>query len=151
MLNDSKSSRQRYQKYCLLTDQINKETKKSQFIGDKSLTAAQIAYCHFKDSTGLTRLLYIYENQKNLFQLMLIFLYTRIPKSGLRPGPHTDLKTYVSPVSTQTLNTNRQKPTNRNPLRELNRQTNHTKSQISIASNIETCSNQLSLKKPVYC
>ncbi|RNA42309.1 hypothetical protein BpHYR1_022351, partial [Brachionus plicatilis] len=40
-----------------------------------------------------------------------------------------------------------QKPTNRNPLRELNLQTNQTKSQISIASNIETCSNQLSPKK----
>ncbi|RNA20485.1 hypothetical protein BpHYR1_011364, partial [Brachionus plicatilis] len=48
----------------------------------------------------------------------------------------TDPKTYVSPVSTQTINTNRQKPTNRNPLRELNLQTNQTKSQISKASNI---------------
>ncbi|RNA22162.1 hypothetical protein BpHYR1_043504 [Brachionus plicatilis] len=37
--------------------------------------------------------------------------------------------------------------TNRNLLRELNLQTNQTKSQISIASNIETCSNQLSPKK----
>ncbi|RNA19683.1 hypothetical protein BpHYR1_030492 [Brachionus plicatilis] len=51
-----------------------------------------------------------------------------------------DPKTFVSPLSTQT-------PTNRNPLRELNLQTNQTKSQISIASNIETCSNQLSPKK----
>ncbi|RMZ99786.1 hypothetical protein BpHYR1_017199 [Brachionus plicatilis] len=46
-------------------------------------------------------------------------------------------------ICTQTVNTNRQKPTNRNPLRELNLQTDQTKSPISIASNIETCSNQL--------
>ncbi|RNA31324.1 hypothetical protein BpHYR1_034136 [Brachionus plicatilis] len=58
-----------------------------------------------------------------------------------------DPKTYVSPLSTQTVNTNRQKPTNRSPHRELNLQTNQTKSQISIASNIETCSNQLLPKK----
>ncbi|RNA28649.1 hypothetical protein BpHYR1_027841 [Brachionus plicatilis] len=56
-------------------------------------------------------------------------------------------KTYVSSLSIQTVNINRQKPTNRNPLRELNLQTNQTKYQISIASNIETCSNQLSPKK----
>ncbi|RNA12418.1 hypothetical protein BpHYR1_045580 [Brachionus plicatilis] len=48
---------------------------------------------------------------------------------------------------TQTVNTNRHKPTNRNHLWELNLQINQTKSQISIASNIETCSNQLSAKK----
>ncbi|RNA27624.1 hypothetical protein BpHYR1_006147, partial [Brachionus plicatilis] len=59
----------------------------------------------------------------------------------------TDPKTYVSSVSTQTVNTNRQKPTNRNLLRELNLQTNQTQFQFSIASNIETCSNLLSPKK----
>ncbi|RNA29225.1 hypothetical protein BpHYR1_044955 [Brachionus plicatilis] len=53
----------------------------------------------------------------------------------------------VNTNKTQTVNTNRQKTTNRNPLRELNLQTNQTKSQISKASNIETCSNQLSPKK----
>ncbi|RNA11563.1 hypothetical protein BpHYR1_001485 [Brachionus plicatilis] len=55
----------------------------------------------------------------------------------------------VNTNKTQTANTNRQKPTYQNPLRELNLQTNQTKSQISIASNIETCSNQLSPKKRV--
>ncbi|RNA05930.1 hypothetical protein BpHYR1_030605 [Brachionus plicatilis] len=58
-----------------------------------------------------------------------------------------DPKTYASPLSTQTVNTKIHKPTNRNPLRELNLQTNQTKSQILIASNFETCSNQLSPKK----
>ncbi|RNA11009.1 hypothetical protein BpHYR1_030881 [Brachionus plicatilis] len=53
----------------------------------------------------------------------------------------------VGRIINKTVNTNRQKPTNGNPLRELNLQTNQTKSQISIASNIETCSNQLSSKK----
>ncbi|RNA20984.1 hypothetical protein BpHYR1_012956 [Brachionus plicatilis] len=53
----------------------------------------------------------------------------------------------VGRIRNKTVNTNRQKPTNRNPLRELNLQTNQTKSQISIASNIEICSNQLSPKK----
>ncbi|RMZ94365.1 hypothetical protein BpHYR1_036362 [Brachionus plicatilis] len=47
------------------------------------------------------------------------------------------------------INTNRHKPTSRSPLRELNLQTNQTKSQISIASNIETCSNQLSPKNVI--
>ncbi|RNA20438.1 hypothetical protein BpHYR1_053778 [Brachionus plicatilis] len=54
----------------------------------------------------------------------------------------------VGRIRNKTVNTNRHKPTNRSPLRELNLQTNQTKSQISIASNIETCSNQLSPKKP---
>ncbi|RNA45252.1 hypothetical protein BpHYR1_000281 [Brachionus plicatilis] len=43
-------------------------------------------------------------------------------------------KTYFSPVSTQTVNTNRQQPTNLSPLRELNLQTNQAKSQITITS-----------------
>ncbi|RNA13656.1 hypothetical protein BpHYR1_042827 [Brachionus plicatilis] len=53
----------------------------------------------------------------------------------------------VGRIRNKTVNSNRQKPTNRNSLRDLNLQTNQTKSQISIASNIETCSNQLSPKK----
>ncbi|RNA42375.1 hypothetical protein BpHYR1_047685 [Brachionus plicatilis] len=43
---------------------------------------------------------------------------------------------------TQTGNKNRQQPTNRNSLWELNLQTNQAKSQISITSNIATSSNK---------
>ncbi|RNA22085.1 hypothetical protein BpHYR1_033237 [Brachionus plicatilis] len=45
------------------------------------------------------------------------------------------LRSKITPVSIQAGNTNRQQSTNRNPLGELNLQTNQAKSQISITSN----------------